>query len=625
MAYDISISQDDLDVMDTIITDSPQYEPSFIKYSGSSFPLLFGVYDESGELVKVARVLASDLFKLPEDLDFNCSDFGDEYLLELEFCSPNVTNLALGIPVLSKPSFILHEDNTFSIDSHATIFLPILNNSWDIKDLIVFRVLFSTDEHYPVAELNSWFGYLLRNKLVARIAHDKIRHYYEKIRQGAPGFINVSETKDNNLEIFCHDRILHLSDSLEMARIYETYKYSGIALDSSNTLVLADDSPSRICYIPELHGKFTLDIPPHVGEEGIMLGKTYALGHLKITSNPDQNRLIRISDSSVRLVLEGGNVDVEATGSDTSYCSINSVDLLNAKFDTYMQELNFGYIKSGTFVSKQKINTVDMWNTKLKSFSADSVGTCTIKVSSIEEPIQLKSAGSIILKDSNVTFTDLVAEEFDQMGNNLALGHDSTLISLTLRDVRITQQHRVHGINMLAIGNGVEFSYGSLTLFPRIQPDIKGDLCARLELLSALVISSKDIKRGVIPLRIYNFIVDLTEGESNTLCIGAAHILINKMVLSFIANVLVKQKVGIPATVILEMPDEDIQATVFDTILAQIGISDDITFGFAELDISALRKSYEPVFEMFRLHNPDVALKLRNKTQCIDIIEVQAP
>ena len=96
------------------------------------------------------------------------------------------------------------------------------------------------------------------------------------------------------------------------------------------------------------------------------------------------------------------------------------------------------------------------------------------------------------------------------------------------------------------------------------------------------------------------------------------------MALSFIANVLVKSKAGTTATVILDMPD-DIKATVFDTILAQSGISDDIAFTSDEVDISALQKSYEYIFEAFRSHNPDVALKLRNKTQCIDIIEVQAP
>lgn len=624
MAYGISISQDDLDVMDQIINDSPCYEPSFIRYTGNSFPLLFGVYDESGKLVKVARVLANDFSKFPADLDFESPDIDDD-LLYLEFGNPNVTNLALGIPVLSKPRFILHDDNTFSVDSRATIFLPMHDNSWAIEDLIVFRVLSSVDERYPVAELNSWFSYLLRKKLVAGIAHDNIRFYYERIKRGAPGYINVSETEDNNLEIFCHDRILHLSDSLEMARIYETYKYSGIALDSSNTLVLADDSPSRICYIPELHGKFTLDIPPLVGEEGIMLSKTYALGLLKITSNPDQNRLIRISDSYIRLVLIGGNVDVEATGSEIANCNINSVGLLSAKFDTYMQELNLGYIKSGTFVSKQNISTVDMWNTKLKSFSASSVTTCTIRVSDIEEPIQLKSAGSIVLTDSNVIFTNLVAEDFDQTGNYLALGYDSTLISLTLRDVRIIQQHRIHGINMLAIGTGVDFSDGSLTLFPKIQPDIRGDLCARLDVLGTLLISDKDIKRGAIHLRDYNFIIDLTEGQSNTLCISAAHILLNKVALSFIANVIVKSEAGTIATVILDMPDDDIQATVFDTFLVQIGVSSNIAFNFDGLDISSLRKSYEHTFDLFRSHNPSVALKLRNKTQCIDIIEVQAP
>lgn len=571
------------------------------------FPLLFPVYNDLGELCNVARVDAMSLI---------------QPYLNLEFIDVTLSDLSRGIPVFSRAKFFLHNDNTFSVDFIDPLFLLVYSGDNLLYPMTeqgcwIFRLLPSLSTRFPLANLDTWCAYLKANKAAVFVDKAHLQSVIDnRLLKAEQEFANLcKDTEDERLRIIHSDYMLHISDMPEYARYYNICRDYGLVLNDKHVFVLNDIIPSKICYLPEIVGKFDITLPPSVGSEGIILNKTAEFGTLTVQSDKGQSRSINLSNTSVKVCIRQGNINMVVAEDCKLDIIASDNDAFNLRSESNAGDIEITNCTSGglKFRTSAEINAMTLENCHLNYLTATHIDSLFLVDTAIEEEIRTLKSSQILLDNCSIKLGLVSTESFSQRGGDLALSESSDIQRLTLRDVNISEQHHICNVSSLSlyIGSCHFEKNGVLSIAPETKKVKHGISCACLTLQNFNYAPEQKLNKAELVAFPYHVFLDLrayaTPEVIMTLKTLSLHsLLLDKHFRSFINSVRIIANSDVSVT--LSVDCVSTAEEVFQFVCSEVS-SDSYSENSAKqnkLDLNEVRDDFFKPFKNFVLHNPDV-------------------
>lgn len=571
------------------------------------FPLLFPVYNDLGELCNVARVDAMSSI---------------QPYLNLEFIDVTLSDLSRGIPIFSRAKFFLHSDNTFSVDFIDPLFLLVYSGDNLLYPMTkqgcwIFRLLPSLSTRFPLTNLDDWCTYLKANKAAVFVDKAHLQGVIDdRLLKAKQEFVNLRKDEENErLRVIHSDYMLHISDMPEYAKYYNICRDYGLVLNDKHVFVLNDIIPSKICYLPEIVGKFDITLPPSAGGEGIILSKTADFGTLTVQSDKGQSRSINLSNSDVKVNIWQGNINMEVAED----CRLNLIasdnDTFNLRSESDADDIKIINCTSGElkFSASAKINTMTLENCYLNHLTATYIDSFILSDTTIEEEIRTLISDQVLLRNCSVKLGLVSTESFSQYGGTLALSESSDVKRLTLQDVNISEQHRICNVrSILLYLDSCHFEKnGALSIAPETEKVNQVISCACLTLQDFNYAIERKINKANLATLPCHVFLDLRSYATSEVIVTLKNLsrfspLLAKHFRSFLNSVRIIANPGVSVTLSVDCASTAEEA--FQLVCSEIS-SDSYSENSVErneLDLDEVRDDFFKPFKNFVLHNPDV-------------------